>query len=288
MKSPSLFRAAFNPFEAPNDTAGNLQGTGFRPTMMDSSWTHINDGWNAAELLFEKHHVFLEIFWISSTYLRFLVPSWRKVSTPTHAKYTALPWIPLMIHVILGTIELARYYYPLVVTGEPPVPNLIDLVLGLAFSAGSFHLAAYVREGNIPFIRTTFQATALQRALASTLGYVHGDAQWHRASVKLLNNFTWVRWLLTFGKHFQGFRTYGDTFTASVVMAHPLSLWEGDYPAGIPLYASIVLMLLAVDKWASRKLDGKPGFVPRVLAHCGLVTVKKGYFETSTSGEKLE
>ncbi|OHE93295.1 hypothetical protein CORC01_11438 [Colletotrichum orchidophilum] len=287
MKSPSLFRAAFNPFEAPNDTAGNLQGTGFRPTVM-MDWARVNDGWDAAELLFEKHHVFLEILWISSTYMRFLVPSWKKVSTPTHAKYAKLPWIPLMIHVIVGTTEMFRYYYPLAIAGEPPVPNWIDLVLGLVFSAGSFHLAAYVREGNIPFIRTTFQATAVQRALASTLGYVHGDAQWHRASIKLLNNFTWVRWLSTFGTYLQGFRTYGETFTATVVMAHPLSLWEGDYPAGIPLYASIVLALLAVDKWASRKLDGKTGFVPRVLANCGLVTVKKGYLETSTSGEKLE
>ncbi|GJC99012.1 hypothetical protein CH63R_11069 [Colletotrichum higginsianum IMI 349063] len=220
-------------------------------------------------------------------YLRYLVPSWRKVTTPKHAKYVKLPWIPLALHVLIGTVELFRYYH-LAVTGEPPEPNVTDLVLGLGMAAGSFHLAAYVHEGNIPFVRTTFQGMAAQRALASTLGYVHGDAQWHRASVKLLNNFTWVRWIWACGGHLQGIRTHGDALTAAVVASHPLALWEGDYPAGIPLLGAIVFALLAVDKWASRKLDGKPGFVPRVLVHCGLVTVKKGYFETALSGEKLE
>ncbi|WYZ42350.1 hypothetical protein EsH8_VI_000049 [Colletotrichum jinshuiense] len=283
MKAPSLIRAAFDSLEPPNETADSLQGILSRPTM---DWSSIN--LETAQLFYAKHHVFLEILWVLSTYPRYLVPSWRKVTTPKHAKYAKLPWIPLALHVVVGTIEVFRYYYRLAIIGEPPKPDLADLVLGLAFSAGGLHLSSYVHEGNIPFIRTTFQAASLQRALASTLGYVHDDAQWHRASIKLLNSFTWVRWIGDFGPYIQGFRTYQETFTASVVMAHPLALWEADYPAGIPLLGAIMAVLLVLDKWASRKLDGRPGFVPRVLAHCGLVTVKKGYCGTATSGEKEE
>ncbi|GKT62938.1 hypothetical protein ColTof4_05468 [Colletotrichum tofieldiae] len=252
------------------------------------NWASINGNWETGKLLYAEHHVFLEILWISATYLRFLVPSWRNITTPKHAKYAKLPWVPLISHVVAGTIELFRYYSQLAVTGESPEPNVVDLGLCLVMAASSFQLAAHVHEGNIPFVRTTFQGAAVQRVLASTLGFLHGDARWHRASIKLLNNFTWTRWIGVYAGYFQGFRAYADAFTASVVISHPLALWEGDYPAGIPLFGAVMFVLLVVDKWASRKLDGRPGFVPRVLAHCGLVTVKKGYFETASSGEKLE
>ncbi|KAJ0159958.1 hypothetical protein CTA2_8833, partial [Colletotrichum tanaceti] len=237
------------------------------------NWANtVIDSWKAVRLLCAEHRVFLEISWVSSTYLRYLAPSWRKVATPKHARYVKLPWIPLALHVLVGTVELFRYYLQLAVTGEPPEPELTDLVLGLVMAAGSLHLAAHVRQGNIPPDPDDVPGDG--GAAGARLGAgvpSPGSGGYGRAEGACRAS----------GRR-------GDAFTAAVVASHPLALWEGDYPAGIPLFGAIMLALLAVDKWASRKLDGKPGFVPRVLAHCGLVTVKKEYFETASSGEKLE
>ncbi|KAK2001545.1 hypothetical protein LX36DRAFT_653286 [Colletotrichum falcatum] len=254
MTIPSFFRGALGPFASSNYTAANLQGSEARPTM---DWANVEDGWEGVRQLYARHRVLLEMVWISGTYLRYLVPSWRKISSPKSAKYLRFPYVPLAVHVVVGTAEVLRYYCQLAMTGEWPKPNAVDLGLCLAMAATSLRLAANVKNGKVAVVRTTFQAMAAQRVVASTLGYVRDDARWHRASIKLLNNLVWTRLIGDHTRYLQGFQTYGDAFTGAVVVSHPLALWEGDYPAGIPLFVAIVLALLAVDKWASRKLDGK-------------------------------
>ncbi|KAJ0383171.1 hypothetical protein COL922a_011037 [Colletotrichum nupharicola] len=46
----------------------------------------------------------------------------------------------------------------------------------------------------------------------------------------------------------------------------------------------MLFAFLAVDKWAARKLDGKPGPIPRALAHCGFVTVEKKHRDVEKLG----
>ncbi|KAK1595474.1 uncharacterized protein LY79DRAFT_546529 [Colletotrichum navitas] len=221
------------------------------------NWVSIDDSWEAVQLLYVTHHVLLEILWTSGIYLRYLVPSWRKITTPKHSEYTKVPYVPLAIHVIVGTIEVFRYYCQLAITSEAPKPNVVDFGLCLIMAATSLRLAANVRNGRVEIVRTTFQATAVQRMFASALGYMHGDAEWHRASIKLLNNLVWTRLIGGYMNHLQGFRSYGDSFTGAVVVAHQLALWESDYPAGVPFFLAVLSVLLVVDKWASRKLHGK-------------------------------
>ncbi|TQN69062.1 hypothetical protein CSHISOI_06413 [Colletotrichum shisoi] len=224
------------------------------------NWANtVIDSWEAVRLLCAKHHVFLEIPWTSSMYLRYLVPSWRKVTTPKRAKYVKLPWIPLALHVLIGTVELFRYYHHhLAVTGEPPEPNVTDLALGLVMAAGSFHPAAYVHEGNIPFVRTTVPGDG---GAAGARLHAGGTCMVTRSGTgRPSSSWTTSPGSGGYGRAEGTSRASGRTGTPSRrpwPRYHPLALWEGDYPAGIPVFGAIVFAVLAVDKWASRKMDGK-------------------------------
>ncbi|KAF9870623.1 hypothetical protein CkaCkLH20_11929 [Colletotrichum karsti] len=283
MKSAGPFAAAFSSFEARNYTNSCWQGIGSRPTMDLANFC-----WENAQSLYAKNRLLFEIFCTTSFWVPYLFPSYKYVRSRKFAKYAKLPYESLAAHLILGTVVVARYYYLYATLGESPVPTLFDLVTVLAFSATGVQLSGYVHEGNVPVLMASFKAMALQQAIATSMGYAYGSAHWHRAGVKLMDAFAWVRWMNEYGGVFQGFRTYGARFTASVVISHPLCLWEGDYPAGMPAYLAMLFAFLAVDKWASRKLDGKPGSIPRALAFCGFVTVEKKHRDVKLGNAESE
>ncbi|KAF6823533.1 hypothetical protein CMUS01_10653 [Colletotrichum musicola] len=244
--------------------------------------------WENTLRLYAQHRIFLEILWTTSWWVPLLLPAYGRMRTPTFAKYAKLPYAGLGVHLLLGSAVLSRYYFLYATTGASPVPDIVDLVLGLAFAASSLQMSAHVHMGFVPVVRGTFQSMALQQAAATALGYAYGDAGWHRAAVKILDAFVWVRWLAHYAPLLQGFRTYGARFTAAVFVSLPLCLWEGAYPAGTPAFIALLSMLLAVDKWASRKLDGKPGPFPRALAHCGFVTVQPKHRENAETDAEVD
>ncbi|KAF4835717.1 Sordarin/hypoxysordarin biosynthesis cluster protein P [Colletotrichum tropicale] len=244
----------------------------------------VNFYWESMQQLYAEHHIFLEILFTTSWWLRYLVPSWRRASNRKIVKHMKYPFIPLLAHLTCGTLAIIRYYYLYLALGDSPVPTLLDLAFSLGFTATGVQLSGYVREGNVPVLKAAFKAMAFQQAIATFAGYTYGSAHWHRAGIKVMNAFVWVRWFNEYGTVFQGFRTYGARFTASTVISHPLCMWEGDYPAGMPVYVAMLFAFLAVDKWAARKLDGKPGPIPRALAHCGFVTVEKKHRDVEKLG----
>ncbi|TDZ26445.1 Sordarin/hypoxysordarin biosynthesis cluster protein P [Colletotrichum orbiculare MAFF 240422] len=217
-------------------------------------------------LLWKQHQTALEVAWTFSIYLPLVLVSYRRWSSRKIARYAGLPYGPVVAHILLATVFLVRYYgryAAAAAAGSPLVPDLFDLVFGVVFCLNSLQVAAHVTHGIAPLARATFQVLAIQVLVATVAGYARADAGWFRAGAKLFD------------------------FTGVLVAAHAFCLWEGDYPAGVPLFIVLFAGLLAVNKWASRKLDGKPGPIPRVLAHCGFVTVQKKHRgeEEETSGD---
>ncbi|TEA14257.1 Sordarin/hypoxysordarin biosynthesis cluster protein P [Colletotrichum sidae] len=238
-------------------------------------------------LLWKQHQTALEVAWTFSIYLPLVLVSYRRWSSRKIAKYAGLPYGPVVAHILLATVFLVRYYGRSAAAGSPPVPGLFDLVFGVVFCLNSLQVAAHVTHGIAPLARATFQVLALQVLVATVAGYARADAGWFRAGAKLFDVFALFRWLNRHASRLEGFETYDAQFTGVLVAAHAFCLWEGDYPAGVPLFIVLFAGLLAVNKWASRKLDGKPGPIPRVLAHCGFVTVQKKHREEEeeTSGD---
>jgi hypothetical protein len=90
---------------------------------------------------------------------------------------------------------------------------------------------------------------ALQRFLASGLGYYTSSPMWHRASIKLLHNFVWARFIIRITPDFiTGLETFAARYTAGIIGCHLLGLWEGEYPNGTGIYMGLMAVLLAVDR----------------------------------------
>ncbi|KAK2054285.1 hypothetical protein LY76DRAFT_237245 [Colletotrichum caudatum] len=142
------------------------------------------------------------------------------------------------------------------------------------------HLVARVKKGNVPFAGTTVSGNG-GAAGASALGCRAGTCTATRggigASIKLLQNLViWTRLIGNCTKHPpQGFRPMGTPSPARRSSHARLHCGRTMTPAGIPLFPTVVFVLLAVDKWASRKLDGtyaharRPGDPVPHVRKCG-------------------
>ncbi|KAI8162517.1 hypothetical protein K4K49_000777 [Colletotrichum sp. SAR 10_70] len=130
----------------------------------------VNFYWESMQQLYAEHHIFLEILFTTSWWLRYLVPSWKRASNRKIVKHMKYPFIPLLAHLTCGTLAMIRYYYLYLALGDSPVPTLLDLVLSLGFTATGVQLSGYVREGNVPVLKAAFKAMAFQQAIATFAG----------------------------------------------------------------------------------------------------------------------
>lgn len=70
-----------------------------------------------------------------------------------------------------------------------------------------------------------------------------GSAVWHRASVKLLHNFLWARFIIVCLPDFvSGLETIGRRYTAGIVGCHLLGEYEAGYPQGVGVYFGLMVI----------------------------------------------
>lgn len=198
------------------------------------------------------------LFWTISAFL-FLSPlTWKAVSGKTRYSYIRhLPHIILLSHVVSGFVEILAYYGPFYRYGTAPSPDRLFLATCVCHSLSSIILNAStwrVKAGQHDLVRATFNVMILQRLLAGGIAYYTGSLVWHNASVKLLNSYIWARLIVVYlANYITGFPTYGSRYTAGIVGAEIMGLWEGDYPHGMIMYFVLGSAFLWLDKWSSGK-----------------------------------
>lgn len=80
--------------------------------------------------------------------------------------------------------------------------------------------------------------------------YHTGSTVWHKASIKLLSAFIWARIIIVrLPDYVKGLENYGARYTAGIVGAEIMGLWEGDYPHGIIMYFVMLTAFMALDRW---------------------------------------
>jgi hypothetical protein len=202
-----------------------------------------------------RHSVALEVSGQAILYLPLIWISSRHLKSPRLARILKLPYVPLLIHLISSFFELVLYYGYLATQNASPTPKLTDFVLAIAQITSSIILTAHVRRGNAAIVHATFHCMAFERLIASTLAYYHGSSMWHRVSIKLLNNFTYARWLGLVLPFLAGLRGFKEKYTTVIFFAQLIALWESGFPLGIPVFCAMMGLLLAVNKWAGGKLE---------------------------------
>jgi len=196
----------------------------------------------------------LELLYTVFMYTPYVLRTRRYFASSKPAQIANLPYIPLLVHLISGVIDLTRYYLKAFnIIGS--TPDALDLALCFAHAISSCQMARRVTKGNTYIPRNCFQATGIQRALATSIAYCTGEWSWYFASIKLHNNFIWVRWLIPAIRNLgvTGSKEYGPIYMAGVFIACPICLWEGGYPLGISMFCVLMAVLPLLEQWAARQ-----------------------------------
>lgn len=221
--------------------------------------THIpaNNTLDGLMALAHEHRKTGEIAWVAFAYLFWTPLIWKSTSSTAPARVRKISYASLTLHAVLCIAELLLYYIPFVLTGEIPKPSGLTLAVCILQSVSSFWITATLHRwprGHLQATRAAFQCMALQRLVAAGIAYHSGSTFWHKASIKLLNNFVWARFIIhLLPKYVVGFESLHTRVTAGVVGCHFLGMWEGDYPNGNAIYMGLMFVLLALDRWGQGK-----------------------------------
>lgn len=205
--------------------------------------------------------IHLELAWIAFVFIYWASHIARATSKTSYSKIFNIPQPVFLLHVFSSLAEVVRYHVHLGLTGQRPEATNVDLVICVLQSFSSFWLTSNIHRaprGELELTRATFQAMAIQRLIATGLalqggGFGIDGPTWHRASVKLVQNFIWARFiLLTISDLVAGLGTYGSKYTTAILGCHLMGMWEGGYPNGMGIYFGLLLVLLGFDKWAQR------------------------------------
>ncbi|KAL2686870.1 hypothetical protein Neosp_004412 [[Neocosmospora] mangrovei] len=161
----------------------------------------------------------------------------------------------LIVHSVVSVIEVVLFHVKSWQLGHDPKANNIDLVLCVVQTITSLVMTERMRfipRLTLELSRASFQSMAFMRVLASGLALYLGSTEWHRASVKMLASFIWVRLISRWSSRFAGFNTYGQGYSLGVIGGILMGIYEGTYPYGIGIFMGTTLSLLAFDRWASK------------------------------------
>ncbi|KAH6889848.1 hypothetical protein B0T10DRAFT_561427 [Thelonectria olida] len=220
-------------------------------------------------------------------------------SVPVYqAKFRKSSPLPLIIHIAAGLFEAIRYH---ICESMGPVssPDIFDFVACLAQSLTSLMLAKKAMRGD-KTTRPSYQAPGFVRPVLSTLAFIHGDAGMHRASVKLLNGYLYVRVyiFLAEGSGLNKTYSYSTIYAQSIFLASVLAFYESGLPGGLPGYLVLVGVLTTLNRASSEQMrsisrNGGPAVkkkVIRLLHWIGLAeldTIKK-FSNDSQVPKKIE
>ncbi|KAJ4319341.1 hypothetical protein N0V84_006426 [Fusarium piperis] len=161
----------------------------------------------------------------------------------------------LIVHAIVSIIEVILFHAKSWHLGHDPKANNMDLFLCAVQTLTSLAMIErmrFVPKLTLELSRASFHAMAFQRLLASGLAVYLASPEWHRASIKLLASFVWVRFLITWSSKFAGINTYQQGYSIGQIGGILMGIYEGSYPHGIGIYVGMVISLLALDRWASK------------------------------------
>ncbi|KAM0417251.1 hypothetical protein ACHAPT_012762 [Fusarium lateritium] len=215
----------------------NITSVGFEWPLVKFSHFPIDHVWTACIFAYWTPHMLRMLR--SKTYAR------------AHHYHRSL----LIVHSAISVIEVVLFHAKTWQLGHDPTANNLDLVLCIGQAVTSLVMAERMRflpKLTLELSRGTFQCMAIQRMLASGLAIYLNSPEWHRASIKLLTNFIWVRFIITWSGKFAGVDTYQHGYSAGVVGGHLMGMWEGNYPHGIAIYMGLLMSLLALDRWAQK------------------------------------
>lgn len=214
-------------------------------------------GWDRAVTLYHEHRTGAEITWIVFAYGFWTSTIWNTATRTGPSRARKIPHSILTLHTVSSVMEFLLYYIFLARTGDIPQLSTLNFALSIVQAMTGMWLAATIHRwprGHLQSVRCAFQCMAIQRILASAIAYRTGSAFWHKASIKLLNNFIWARFLIyTVPKYITGFESFHSRINVGVIGCHFLGLWEGDYPNGIGIYMGLSVLLLALDRWGQGK-----------------------------------
>ncbi|KAM5355123.1 hypothetical protein ACJ41O_001769 [Fusarium nematophilum] len=232
---------------------------------------HLTD--NVQEAMSNLPGISFELVWVASMFIYWTPYVIRKISNKRYSKSHHFPQPILILHALVSFAEVLTYHAKLWNTGVAPEPTLNDVILCIVQSLTSLYMASKIHhqpKAALEVTCATFQCMALQRLLATGLAVYLESAMWHKASIKLLNNFIWARiFILQSRQYIAGLDTHTKRYAAGIVGCHLMGIYEGDYTYGIGIYIGLMTLLLSFDKWAqnldSRWTSGlvEMGFVTR-------------------------
>jgi hypothetical protein len=179
----------------------------------------------------------------------------RHFTSSKYAKYGKLPYIPLLLHIILGVVVVFRYQFKALASGEPPVPDVLDVAIGITNAIVSWRLCKYESRGNPRIARVGFQVMGLMVLFPAIMCYKTASPVWYNALAKMHNAFVYVRWLLIIGPALGIFDGYHELYTISVFFGGMLGVWEGRFPwdgiLGVPLALVFHMGLVVMERFTS-------------------------------------
>lgn len=174
----------------------------------------------------------------------------RYLRSAKRAKAAGYIYNYLLVHIVTSFIIASRYYI-LQLFGLP-MPNSLDLVLGLIQTITSLCLAKYTPAHDTLY-KSSFQAMGVMNLVSVVATFATGSPKCHRIFVKCVDWFTYFRWLLIAMRktHVLGFPKLPVTVSVHLVSA-PFTLWMAGYPGGIPIYFALLIAVMSLNRRVSR------------------------------------
>jgi len=185
----------------------------------------------------------------------------RHFTSSKYARYGNLPYIPLMVHILLGIIIVFRYQFRAVSSPDPPQPETFDIAMGITNAILSWRLCKYEARGNPHFARLGFQVYAVIILFAALMCYKTASPVWYHALAKTHNGFIYVRWISIGGAVVEIFDGAHEAYTISIFFGGMLGVMEGRFPwdgiLGAPLVLVLQVALVIVERWISSQITPK-------------------------------
>ncbi|KAI0124024.1 hypothetical protein BJ170DRAFT_70776 [Xylariales sp. AK1849] len=160
----------------------------------------------------------------------------------------------LLIHIFVGLLEIIRYHI-LALSGHPVHANGLDFVFMLIHVITSYHLAKEKgRIGNKSIIRPIYHSQALFRVIFTSLAYLGGLPEFHRASVKINVSFIYPRLLLFAGCRLGLLDTYGEMYTISMFASSLLALHDSGVMLGPQMWLASFAGFVVLERWVAQEV----------------------------------
>lgn len=163
--------------------------------------------------------------------------------------------IPLLLHVISGSCEVAFYHLRLL--AGPVTPTRLDVLLCLVQSLTNLILAKPLRRGRPRMTRPCYQAGAVIRPAITLAAYALGNPNLHRSSIKILNGFVYTRVLIWLVKRLDLVQAYQDAYNLSVFGAALLAISESPINYGPHIYVCTVALVALLNQSISTRLESR-------------------------------